>query len=58
LSSSKHKTIGECNLLGQQRGTLLHVVLSSIQDSPDASMIVGFILDILTPGGTLRQTPI
>ena len=32
------------------RGILLRVALSSIQDPPDASLIVGYILVILTPG--------
>jgi len=39
------------------RGILVCVALSSIQDSPDASMIVRYILVIPTPG-MLRQTPV
>ena len=38
-------------------GTLLCVALSSIQDPPDASTIVGYILIILTPGMFCR-TPV
>ena len=37
---------------------LLRVALSSIQDPPDASTIVGYILVIATPGGMLRRTPV
>ena len=37
-------------------GTLLRVALSSIQEPPDASMIVGYILVIPTPG-MLCRTP-
>ena len=39
-------------------GTLLCVALSSIQDPPDASTIVEYILVIPTPGGMLCQTPV
>jgi len=38
------------------RGTLIRVALNFIQDPPDTSMIVGYILVIPTPGGMLRQT--
>ena len=38
-------------------GTLLRVTLSSIQDPPDASTIVGYILVIPTPG-MLCRTPV
>ena len=38
-------------------GILLRVALSSIQDPPNASMIVGYILVIPTPG-MLCQTPV
>jgi len=36
-------------------GTLLRVALSSIQDPPDASTIVGYILVIPTPGMLCRM---
>jgi len=39
------------------RGTLFRMALSSIQDPPDSSMIVGFILVIPTPG-MLCRTPV
>ena len=39
-------------------GTLFRVTLSSIQDPPDASTIVGYILVIPTPGGMICRTPV
>ena len=38
------------------RDTLVRMALNSIQDPPDVSMIVGYILVIPTPG-MLRRTP-